>query len=58
MRAPQAFRVLARRVAPGLMADRDRRYERSYREAAGATTLATAIAESDVPFVVVMAAGT
>jgi precorrin-6B methylase 2 len=41
---PKPVRTLARQVAPGLMADRDRRYERGHRERTGATGLATAIA--------------
>ena len=42
--APKSVRVLARRVAPGLMADRDRRHERRHRERAGTTRLAAAVA--------------
>lgn len=44
MSAPRVLRALARRAAPKLMADRDRRYERAYRERAGITAIAHAIA--------------
>ncbi len=42
---PAVARDLARRAAPGLMADRARRYERRYRERIGATALAEMIAD-------------
>jgi len=40
MAYPTALRELARRVAPGVMADRARRYERARREQAGVTGIA------------------
>lgn len=44
MPAPEVVRGLARRIAPGPMADRDRRYERRYRERTGVTAVAMSIA--------------
>lgn len=44
MPAPDLVRDLARRLTPGLMADRARRYERRYRERMGVTAVAEAIA--------------